>query len=187
MTSKISALMDGELGANELGEPLTALAAEGEARDSWRTYHLISDALRGDAILSADCARRVAQRLAQEPALVAQLPHAVRAPERSRWFVPSALAASVAAVAFVGWVALGSRHAPAPAVAPLAKTTQPTPVVQSQQQAQVARVAEPPRVPLTSAAQDYLMAHQAYSPRTSLQGVAPYVRSVSDEAVQRGK
>jgi hypothetical protein len=48
-------------------------------------------------------------------------------------------------------------------------------------------VAEPPRVPLTSAAQDYLMAHQAYSPRTSLQGVAPYVRSVSDETVQRKK
>ena len=182
MKSKISALMDGELGTNELGEPLSALAADREARESWRTYHLISDAMRGDAILSASCARRVARRLAQEPTLVVQSPHAVRPPERPRWFVPSALAASVAAMAFVGWVALGPRHAPAPGVAPLATTAQPTQV--AQQQAQAARVAEPPRVPLTSAAQDYLMAHQAYSPRNSLQGVAPYVRSVSDEAVQ---
>jgi sigma-E factor negative regulatory protein RseA len=178
MKAKISAMMDGELEAHELGEPLSAIASDRDARESWRTYHLISDALRGDAILAADCARRVSQRLAQEPALVAPLSHAVRAPERPRWFVPSALAASVAAMAFVGWVALGLQRAPAPAVAPVA---------QSQEPAQVARVAEPPRVPLTSAAQDYLMAHQAYSPRTSLQGVAPYVRSVSDETEPRKK
>lgn len=172
MKAKISAMMDGELEANELSEPLSAIAADRDARESWHTYHLISDALRGDAILSADCARRVAQRLAREPALVAPLPHAVRPPQGARWFVPSALAASVAAVAFVGWIALAPRPGPAPAVAPVAQAPKPAPV---------ARAAEPPRVPLTSAAQDYLMAHQAYSPRTSLQGVAPYVRSVSDQ------
>jgi hypothetical protein len=50
-------------------------------------------------------------------------------------------------------------------------------------QAPGARVAqEPARVTLTPAAQDYLYAHQAYSPRNSLQGMAPYVRSVSAEA-----
>jgi hypothetical protein len=32
-----------------------------------------------------------------------------------------------------------------------------------------------------------MMAHQAYSPRNSLQGVAPYVRSVSDETMQSKK
>lgn len=170
-------MMDGELDAREFGESLSALAADGGARESWRTYHLIGDALRGDTALVAGCARRVSQRLAREPALLAPLPGAVRAPERSRWFVPSALAASVAAVAFVGWFALAPQRAPAPAVAPVAQAPKPA--------AQVARAAEPPRVPLTSAAQDYIMAHQAYSPRTSLQGVAPYVRSVSDEAVQR--
>ena len=40
------------------------------------------------------------------------------------------------------------------------------------------------RVPLPSAADDYLLAHQGYSPRLTLQGVAPYIRTVSDEAVQ---
>jgi sigma-E factor negative regulatory protein RseA len=174
MKAKISAMMDGELEAHELSEPLSALEADREARESWRTYHLISDALRGDAILSADCARRVSQRLAQEPALVAPLPGPVRAPERPRWFVPSALAASVAAVAFVGWVALAPQRATAPAVATV-------PVAQAQ------RTAEPPKVPVTSATQDYLFAHQAFSPRNSLQGMAPYVRSVSDETVQKTK
>jgi hypothetical protein len=38
------------------------------------------------------------------------------------------------------------------------------------------------RLPLTAAARDYLLAHQAFSPRNSLQGVAPYVRSVAAEA-----
>jgi sigma-E factor negative regulatory protein RseA len=172
MKAKISALMDGELGTQELREPLDALGQDGEARDSWRTYHLISDALRGGALLASDCAPRVAQRLAQEPALVGPLPGAVRPPERARWFVPSALAASVAAVAFVGWVALAPQQDSVPVPAPIAQAQTPK---------------EPARLPVTSATQDYLIAHQVYSPRNSLQGMAPYVRSVSDQAVARKK
>lgn len=173
MKAKISALMDGELDAPELHEPLSALGEEGDARETWRTYHLISDALRGDAILLANCAKRVSQRLAQEPALVGPLPSTVRPPERARWFLPSALAASVAAVAFVGWVALAPQQGAGPAPAPVAQAPQPE------------RAREPARLALTSAAQDYLIAHQAYSPRNSLQGMAPYVRSVSDQAAAR--
>jgi sigma-E factor negative regulatory protein RseA len=173
MKSKISALMDGELDARELHEPLSALGEDSDARETWRTYHLISDALHGGAFLSANCAARVVQRLAQEPALVATLPSPIRPPERARWFVPSALAASVAAVAFVGWVALAPQPDAGPAPAPVAQAPQPE------------RAKEPARLPLTSAAQDYLIAHQAFSPRNSLQGMAPYVRSVSDQAAAR--
>lgn len=175
MKAKISAMMDGELEAHELGEPLSAVESDRDARESWRLYHLISDALRGDAILSADCAHRVSQRLAQEPALIGPLPGAVREPDRPRWFVPSALAASVAAVAFVGWVALAPQRGAVPAIttAPLAQAPQ------------VQRAAQPPKVPVTSATQDYLLAHQVFSPRNSLQGMAPYVRTVSDQTVQK--
>jgi hypothetical protein len=60
-------------------------------------------------------------------------------------------------------------------------------VAQTPPPAPVARVAEPAKVPVTSATQDYLFAHQAFSPRNSLQGMAPYVRSVSDETVQKKK
>lgn len=173
MKSKISALMDGELDARELHEPLSALGEDGDARETWRTYHLISDALRGGAFLSANCAQRVVQRLAQEPALVATLPSAIRPPERARWFVPSALAASVAAVAFVGWVALAPQQGAGPTTVPIAQAPQG------------ATAKEPARLPLTSAEQDYLIAHQAYSPRNTLQGMAPYVRTVSDHAAAR--
>ena len=173
MKSTISALMDGELGAGELHEPLSALGADSEARETWRTYHLISDTLRGGALLSADCAARVAQRLAQEPALVGPLPSSVRPPDRSGWFMPSALAASLAAVAMVGWVALAPQQGAGPAPAPIARAPQ------------AERAKQPAQLPLTSAAQDYLIAHQAYSPRNSLQGMAPYVRSVSVQVPAR--
>jgi sigma-E factor negative regulatory protein RseA len=169
MKSRISALMDGELDAGELDESLRALRDEGEAREAWRTYHLISDVLEGRAMVSTDCRRRVAARLAGEPALVARVPGPVAAPARGRWFVPSALAASLAAVALVGWMAFAPQPEHDAPLAPLAQNR--APVAQ-----------EPARVPLTAATQDYLYAHQAFSPRNSLQGMAPYVRSVSAEA-----
>lgn len=168
----ISALMDGELEAAALEDALSALREEGEALAAWRTYHLIGDALQGRSLLASRCGARVATRLGGEPTLLGPLPANIRAPQRARWFVPSALAASVAAVALVGWMALAPRPAGSPAaqvvVAP-APAPKPKPVVLVRQ-------------PLTAAARDYLIAHQAYSPRNSLQGVAPYVRTVSAEA-----
>lgn len=178
MKAKISALMDGELDAHELSEPLAALQRDRDAFDTWRTYHLISDTLQGRALLAHDCLRRVATRLADEPILMGPLPSDVARAARPRWFVPSALAASVAAVAFVGWMAF----------APQAPTDSlPGPIVQAPPQPAPTpgvRVANerPERLPMTAATRDYLIAHQAFSPRNSLQGMAPYVRSVSAES-----
>lgn len=178
MKSDISALMDGELGAPETEQSLQALREEGEAFEAWREYHLISDALQGRALLASDCLHRVSQRLATEPFLMGPLPSQV-VPAARPWFAPSALAASVAAVALVGWMAFAPQQETAPGLAPVAQLPQP---------AQPAPGAtEPARVPLTPAAQDYLFAHHAYSPRNSLQGMAPYVRSVSVEALAPGK
>jgi sigma-E factor negative regulatory protein RseA len=176
MKAKISALMDGELGAPEFEESLRALRETGEAAQAWRDYHLISDALQGRALLASDCLRRVRVRLATEPVLMGPLPSQVAAPTRARWFAPSALAASVAAMALVAWMAFAPQQPSGPVLAPVAQAPQPA-----------ARDAEPVRVPLTRAAQDYLFAHQAYSPRNSLQGMAPYVRSVSAGAAAPGK
>lgn len=171
----ISALMDGELDATNLEGALSALQEEGEALAAWRTYHLIGDALQGRTLLGSGCSARVSTRLVGEPVLVARLPADLVAAQRPKWFVPSALAASIAAVALVGWMAL----APRPASVEVAKTP-------AGEQAPVAATNSKPvvlvRQPLTDAARDYLIAHQAYSPRNSLQGVAPYVRSVSAEA-----
>jgi negative regulator of sigma E activity len=176
MKAKISALMDGELDAHELSEPMSALGEDTDAFETWRTYHLISDALQGRAMLTNDCLRHVAARLAEEPILVGPLPADVVRPGRARWFVPSALAASMAAVALVGWMAFAPQQKTGPLLAPVAKAPQP---------AQVAARAAPQapvRLPMTAATRDYLIAHQALSSRNSLQGMVPFVRSVSTES-----
>jgi hypothetical protein len=84
-------------------------------------------------------------------------------------------AASVAAIALVGWVAFG-------------------PVDDSQiagNAPQVVAAKEPPQaapqVAPPAAANDYLLAHQGYSPRNSLQGAAPYVRTVSSDMRGAGR
>ena len=168
MKARISALMDGELASREAAGPLDALKSEGEARDAWRTFHLIGDAMRDTQLLSAGIAARVAARLAQEPTVIAP-GRVAPARLRPRWQMLSA-AASVAAVALVGWVAFGPQESgPQVAVAPK----------QDVVVTETAQVAPPDQ------ANDYLYAHQGYSPRNSLQGVAPYVRTVSGKAVVR--
>jgi len=165
MKERLSELMDGELDDKSAAEVIQALGSDREAVGAWRTYQLISDAMRESRLLSADFAARFSERLAQEPTLLA--PRALR-PQSRRWYALSA-AASLAAVALVGWMAF----APQPQVAP-----SPAPV------AQVETETKPDLVPLPTAANDYLLAHQGFSPRVSLQGMAPYVRTVSEQAVE---
>ncbi len=169
MKARISELLDGELESREAAGPLDALRSEGEARDTWRSYHLIGDAMRDtrDArMLSPGFSARVAARLAQEPTVMAPVRRAAT-PQRQRWQFLSA-AASVAAVALVGWVAF----------APQQSGTEVAQGVPAQQIPAVAAQVAPP-----ATADDYLYAHQGQSPRNSLQGVAPYVRTVSGKAV----
>jgi len=174
MKSKISTLMDGELERHEAVAPLDALRTDGEIRDAWRTYHLIGDAMRDTRMLSDSFAGRVAAKLAEEPTLMARA-RLAPAPERPRWQLLSA-AASVAAVAMVSsvWFMLQESAAPAPQAA------QAPELAPLAAQGPVAPPAA--QVPPPDSANDYLYAHQGYSPRNSLQGVAPYVRMVSGEA-----
>lgn len=163
----ISALMDGEAGGQEAHQAMLRLKDAGEARETWATYHLIGDVMRGEAMPAFDVLQRVAATLVQEPT--------VMAPRRRSWtsrpltFAWSA-AASVAAVAAVGWMAFSTNG------------VVNTPPVE------VARVEVPvvvqPEAQLVSAPSDglmneYLLAHQGVSPSTSLHGVAPYIRTIS--------
>jgi sigma-E factor negative regulatory protein RseA len=164
MKDRISQLMDGELDDRSADDTIKACRQGAEALEAWRTYHLISDAMRDSRVLSAGFSLRVAQRLEAEPTVLA--PQRSRVESRS-WFVASA-AASFAAIGLVGWLAFAPQpvNAPAPmAQAPLVKP----------QDAQA-------MVPLPSATNEYLLAHQGFSPRVSFQGMAPYVLSVSDQA-----
>jgi sigma-E factor negative regulatory protein RseA len=167
MKADISALVDGELERHEADAAIESLKPEGEARDTWRSYHLISDAMRDTRQLSAGFAARVTAKIADEPTVLAppQLPIRRRILEQRRWQVLS-MAASLAAVAFVVSVAF----------APQDEGVTAPPLAQAAPPAEAAQVAPP------EAADDYVLAHQGYSPRISLQGMAPYVRTVSSEA-----
>ncbi len=174
MKEKISALMDGELEGRAADEAIDALRAGGEALETWRLYHLVSDGLRQTGILSAGFTARVSQRLADEPTVLAPAPLSHRLPGRTpaQRFALAA-AASVAAVGLVGWLAFGPQQTPQPILAKVDTA------------ASVA--AAPATVPLTSEANDYLLAHQGFSPRVSLQGMVPYVRTVAAGPAESNK
>jgi sigma-E factor negative regulatory protein RseA len=159
MKETISAMMDGELEDPAAGTMIDTLRRDGEAAEAWRVYHLISDAMRDTGLMSQGFAARVGERLAGEPTVLAPLPGG----PRQRFAL--AAAASLAAVALVAWLAF----------APVPKT----------------ELAQAPKAPvvigLPAHANDYLLAHQGFSPRVSLQGMAPYVRTVSEQADETGK
>jgi len=163
MKDRISALMDGELDEHAAEDALNQVGRDAEAGETWRTYHMIGDLLREDRVLSPGFAARVSERLGAEPTVLA--PAAARTPRR--WF-PLPVAAAAAAVALVAWVAFAPQRdvqPPAPAPGPVAEAAKPPAVV--------------PRP--TVAANDYLLAHQGFSPRVAFQGMAPYVRTVADQ------
>ena len=169
MKERISALMDGELEGHAAEEAIGSLRGEGEALESWRLYHLISDGLRQTTMLSAGFTARVSQRLAEEPTVLAPGRLPGRTPAQRLAY---AAAASAAAIGLVSWLAFG----PQPEVPKTTIAVAPTTVTVA-----------PVTVQLTSSANDYLLAHQGFSPRVSLQGMVPYVRTVAERPGESAK
>lgn len=170
---KISVLMDGELDEHESRAQIKRLKDDPEFARGWHTYHLIGDAMRGERPLSARFNERLAARMAAEPTVLAPQ----RSPKRHAAYALSA-AASISAVALVGWVAfVNYPQAPAPQIAqaPVAAlpavTAAPPPAAAPQPQ--LASVSSEGKM------NEYLIAHQEFSPSTAIQGLAPYIRSVS--------
>jgi negative regulator of sigma E activity len=152
---EISLLIDGELEPVRADAVVTSLCrAEGLA--TWVCYHVIGDAVRGVASRGLD-SRRFIELFAAEPTVLAP-PRRSPAPHA----IALALAATVAAVSVVGWVAL---------------TTMPTPVaaIASARQAVGVRAADArPAVD-----NEYVLVHQEYSPTNAIQGIGPYLRAVA--------
>ncbi len=100
---RLSALCDGELEARERLDAIDELGREGELRETFGRYQLISDVLRNNYRQAEDqqLAARVRAALADEPTVLSPR----RAPSAPRWRqlgAGLAVAASVAAVAVVG-------------------------------------------------------------------------------------
>lgn len=158
MKQEISALMDGELFEDEAESLLNRVKCGPEARTDWELYHLIGDVLRQPDHVHSDLSAKVRERMKDEPTVLAPRGRAVR--EKIRTFAVS-LAASLSAVGVVAWMSLqvGSEAVPT-----LAAGQNTVPSVSAQ---------------ISSKANDYLMAHQEFSPSTDMNGGALYIRTVS--------
>jgi sigma-E factor negative regulatory protein RseA len=165
MKEKLSAMMDDALGDDERDSCVRRLKEDAELRDAWDVYHLIGDALRGHT--APHVAPQVNALLAQEPTVLA--PRRTEAAEHRRGWYPLAAAASVAAVAFVGWMSLPLFDL-GPASGPGPGPTVSVPV---------------PPVPAAQGVADYLLAHQRFSPSIPMGGLAPYIRTVAEESGAR--
>lgn len=157
MKEHISALMDGELFDDEAEALLDKIKRDPEGHEEWLSYHLISDILRQPDHVHADISSVMRERLKTEPTVLA--PHS-RNGQKVRWFALSA-AASVLALAVVAWLSVQV----GPEVGPQIAMQQPVNNVR----------------PASMNMDDYLVAHQEFSPSTSVEGMTPYIRTVASE------
>lgn len=180
MKTEISAFVDGELDQDAMQRCLQRLQQDERLRQSWDDYHLIGDALRGETgrALSVSFARR----LEAEPTVLAPKP-AVAA-YHSRWMPALSAAAGVAVVAFAAWIAVPQVGTDAGPVATAPGAPSP---VNPQIATTPQRVPAGTGVPVAVGVEDYLLAHQRFSPVSRIQGVAPYVRTVSAERKGDGR
>ena len=162
---QISALMDDELDAHEAELELARLKTDAERRSRWDVFHLVGDALRGEPVLSTRFGEAITRRLAEEPTVLA--PRRTKSDLRRMTTYAMSAAASVSAVALVAWVAL----APQPQEN-LALKAEPA-------AARIEPARELASVPSDGRMNEYLLAHESFSPSTALQGLAPYIRSVT--------
>lgn len=165
MTEQISALIDDELTDEDAMRALGSMQSSKQAMEAWSQYHLIGDAMRNSAMLSAEFKQSLMQKLDAEPTVLA--PNAVlskvSAPavaKHTKLPVKWSIAASVAAVMVVGWVAMHEQTQPANAVAPIALAQVELPQADSSEQ---------------SIPAEYLMAHQSSAPSAS----SYYIQSAS--------
>ncbi len=143
MKETLSSLMDGELGDKDAARALQLLEGDDELKAAWQEYHLIGDALRGNAALHVDVRQPVSLALQAEPTVLAPR-NLVQ--KRSRPVARFALAASVAMAGVVGWYGWQGQRATDPA---LMAQAVPTPSAQVQV--------------VNAANQSYLDAHQDMS------------------------
>jgi sigma-E factor negative regulatory protein RseA len=162
MKDQLSALMDGEFDIESSEHLITSAKSGGELKSCWAHYHLIGDAMRGEVQMSHDFSNRVMQALETEPTLL--LPNLSSnttpsigtpsgASSKQSFYKKTtkfwSVAASVAAVMFVGVVVLQQQ---------LNKPEQLAPVEIAQ-----------------SVPTEYLQAHQAAAPN----GAAYYIQTAS--------
>jgi negative regulator of sigma E activity len=175
---RLSALLDGELDAQDCRALLERLGRDDEACRRWALLNCVGDAMRSADVAachSAGFISRVSAALEQEPTVLA--PAAL--PQRSavrRWLLPGAGAAAAAAVLIA--VGLPSRQAASPeatiAKAPAAPAT--------------ALVAAPAAViDRSPQLERYLAEHRELAEPTLMPHSTPYLRTSGTVLMQEGR
>lgn len=118
----VSALADGQLQGEELARGLALVTSDPAALDAWQAYHLVGDVLRSGELANGTAPQaflaRLQESLRKEQPLGAAAVRPIQvlpAPEPAqaandpsqRWKLVAGFA-SVAAVAAIGWTALGT-------------------------------------------------------------------------------
>jgi sigma-E factor negative regulatory protein RseA len=158
MKQKISVLMDGELFEDEADSLLGHIKRGSDVHNDWEIYHLIGDVLRQPEHIHCGLSDKVLERMQDEPTVLA--PRVRPLKQRMRTIALSA-AASLSAVGVVAWMSLQI----SPEVAP--------------QLAMQQTAFRPASMQIKADSNDYLMAHQEFSPSADMNGGTSYIRTVS--------
>ena len=184
LDEKLSAMADGELGAEETRFLIRRLANDPEARAQLSRYHAISAAARQEYVPGADSlGSRVAEALAAEPV------HEYASRRWQRWLQPvagGAIAATVALALVLAWPMFSDTPQRS---APIAQSDTLTPPLAS-----TTAVGRDERLQLASQPNDmrdaqirqrlnpYLVNHSEHASGGQLGGTLKYARIVSHDA-----
>ena len=162
MKDQLSALMDGEFEIESSEHLITSAKSGGELKEAWQHYHLIGDTMRGNAPLRHDFCMRVMQVLEAEPTMLASKKNEPSGQVTTTKFKLKnpkmwSIAASVAAVMFVGLMLVQQQFGQADNMAPVE-------IAQS--------------LPL-----EYLEAHQSAAPSSA----AYYIQNASFDSAEQQK
>ncbi|OGS99383.1 MAG: anti-sigma factor [Gallionellales bacterium RIFCSPLOWO2_12_FULL_59_22] len=158
MKTEISALMDGELFEDETEGLLDRVKRDTAAHKDWEVYHLIGDVLRQPEYIHCDLSAKVRECMRNEPTVLAPRGHAMKRKIRA---IALSAAASVSAIGIVAWMSLQVGSEAMPQIA----MQQPG--------------ARPASAQIQPKSNDYLMAHQEFSPSTDMSGGASYIRTAA--------
>lgn len=163
---RISAFMDGETSPIEARQAILRLKQNDSCCETWNVFHLIGDVMRGDPVLRDDFTARIRSCLQQEPTALAP-----RFGWRKTTRLALSAAASLAAIAVVLTLVLTNN--PLKPQSPQAAA--PKPEIQS---TRAAALPQPVPAAHQRRVNEHLMAHQGFSPSTTLQGLVLYARTV---------
>ena len=174
--AELSALLDGEFEPHEVRPMLDAIVRENALRDAWDNYVLIGDQMRQERLDFPDLTASVMAKICEEPVVLAPR----NLPLTRRHHPLLALAASVAGVAVVGWLAMAG-SADSVSVETKQVAVSPAPTIAralANPQAQVDGVAGA-EIPVRNDMSEYLLAHHTQASTFRLGDNTQNIRTVS--------